>query len=106
MDDDFLREVYYFVDSAKMNKIFVKFKHIQNSSELEEFVIIYLTKIDEVFVEVVKYDFSKREKFHVHYYSDQRKVYFDEIPTNETMARLNQHLLENWHKYLLKFLER
>jgi len=106
MENDFSREFFFFLDSAKSNKLFVKFVHKSNSSELEELVIIYLTKIEDTFLEVVKYDFSKKEKFHVHYFAEDRKVYLDEVPNNETLDRVFQHLCDNWQKYYLRFIEK
>ena len=102
MNDNF-RQFEYFLDSKEENKIFVKFKNKLDSSEIEEFVIIYFTLIDESYIQVLRYDFSLREKFHVHHFFDGRKIYFDEKPSFETLFNLCEGLEKDWHKYLLKF---
>jgi hypothetical protein len=105
MDDSF-RQFEYFIDSKEENKIFVKFKNKLDSSEIEEFVIIYFTLIDKNFFQVMRYDFSLREKFRVHHFFDGRKVYFDEKPSFETLFNLCEDLEKCWQKYLIKFNNR
>ncbi|MDD4082610.1 MAG: hypothetical protein PHD05_04445 [Sphaerochaetaceae bacterium] len=99
-------EFEFFLDSHEENKIFMRFSTKEDSSEVTDFVLIYFTLIDNVFLEVVKYDFSLREKLHVHYYFSKRKVYLDEDVNFESMAKFSEHLMYNWQNYLLKFINK
>jgi hypothetical protein len=106
MDDDSLKEFELFLDSKKENVLFVKFKYKPNSAELEEFVLIYFTMIENKLIEVIKYDFSQREKLHVHLTDGKTKQFLDEEPNIETLINLKNYLALNWAKFLLKFRER
>lgn len=105
MDDNF-REFFSFLDLKKENEIYIKFEY---SSEfaVTAFVIIYLTKVNGTFEEVVKYDYSQRERLHVHYFfkKHSRKEYLNLSPTVDTLFDLKIKLTENWQKYLIKFNE-
>jgi hypothetical protein len=103
MDESF-REFNYFLDSKKENQLFIKFEYSADFL-VNAFVIIYLTKVNGVFEEVVKYDYSKRETLHVHYFfkKHSRKEYLGLPPTIDTLFELKIKLTENWQKYLIKF---
>jgi|GEM_PF-4075472 len=106
MDEDSFRQFETFLDFEKKNKLFVKFKYMGNSPELEEFVLIYLTQKEDFFVEVIKYDFSQKEKLHMHHYKEPKKIYLNEVPNIETLARLYEFLSANWRILLVKYEER
>ena len=106
MDSDFKQNFNYFLDSERKNRIFVSFTYSADFLSTDEFVLIYLTKIDDSFKEVIKYDYSKREALHVHYFGKHaRKEYLDLPPTIGTLFELKNNLVSNWHRYLLKFME-
>jgi len=93
------------LDGQKENMLLVRFVFSDDGFEIIEFVLIYLTKINEKFVEVVKYDFSQREKVHVHFFypKNPRKVFLDLSPNIDTIFSLKEELELNWHKHLLRF---
>ncbi len=103
MNENF-REFFIFLDGGMENEVYIKFEY---SAEfiVNAFVIIYLTKVNEVFEEVIKYDYSQKETLHVHYYSKKhsRKEYLDFPPTIDTVFELKNNLEANWQKYLIKF---
>ena len=105
MESDRRVELLFFLDKERENKLFFSYLYSEDFSFIEEFVILFLTKTDEGFKEVVKYDFSKREKPQVHYFYKKhpRKVYLDVPVTLETIFELKDGLVVNWHKHLLKF---
>ena len=105
MDDNF-RQFDYFLDSKKENQLFIKFEYSPDFF-VHAFVIIYLTKVNGVFEEVVKYDYSQRETLNVHYFFKKhaRKEYLDLPSTIDTLFDLKNKLIENWQKYLIKFNE-
>ena len=105
MFDDCYREFEVFLDIAQENKIFVKFFLNPNGVDLEDFVIIYFTKVGEEFMEVVKYDFSQKESLHVHYFypKNPRKVFLELAPALVTIVVLYDELVSSWHKHLLRF---
>jgi hypothetical protein len=107
MQEDLFREFEINLDKNGENKVFVKFKLLENGG-LEEFVVIYFTLVDGVFLEVLKYDFSKNEKLHLHCAYDKKrtKVFLDEEPSLDTLVILKDVILVSWKKHLLKFKER
>ena len=105
MNENF-REFFIFLDLEMQNEIYIKFEYSEDFI-VNAFVIIYLTKVNEVFEEVVKYDYSERETIHVHYYykKHSRKEYLDFPPTIDTLFELKNNLEANWQKFLIKFNE-
>jgi len=105
MDNSF-RQFKYFIDYKNENQIFIRFEYNSDFS-MKAFVIVYLTKINEVFKEVVKYDYSQREQLHVHYFFKKhpRKEYLNLPPTIDTLFELKNRLELKWQKYLIKFNE-
>ena len=104
MDDNF-REFFIFLDSSMENEIYINFTYSQDFSFVIDFVLIYLTNVNGVFKEVVKFDCSQREALHVHYFFKKhaRKEYLDLTPTIDTLFDLKNDLVANWQKYLIKF---
>ena len=93
------------LDVEKNNKLLINFVYSENYCDIVEFVIIYLTKIEERFVEVVKYDFSRKEKLHVHYFypKHSRKVFLDAEPNIDFIMGVKDDFVSNWHKHLIRF---
>ncbi|MFA6269215.1 MAG: hypothetical protein WC652_05335 [archaeon] len=94
-----------YLDLVEENKLLFTYTFLDDYVGLEEFVIIYLTKVDDKFVEVVKYDFSEKEKLHVHYFypKNPRKVFLDLEVNVGLLMQLEVELTQNWRKHLLKF---
>ena len=101
------REFYVLLDASEKNKIYIKYAYSADFLSIDEFVLIYLTSVDGVFKEVVKYDYSQKEPLHVHYYFEKnaRKEYLDLLPTIDTIINLHDKICSNWQKYLLKSKE-
>lgn len=68
---------------------------------LEFVIILFLIKNNEK-LEVLKYDFSQKEKLHVHknYLKKPRKEYIISEPTVDFVKSLKREIELNWEKYI------
>jgi hypothetical protein len=84
---------------------FVEMKYyllLSEHREILEFVLILFLIKNKTKIEVLKYDYSRREKFHVHknYLKIPRKEYFDfEISLREIL-KIKKDIQTNWGKYI------
>ena len=106
MDDNF-REFFIFLDSSMENEIYINFTYSQDFSFVIDFVLIYLTNVNGVFKEVVKFDCSQKELIHAHYFFKKYswKDNLELLPTVDTLFSLKGNLVKDWQKYLVKFNE-
>lgn len=87
------------------NKLLIIFSYSEGYKTFEEFVLVYLTKVGDKYVEVIKYDCSRREPLHVHrYYGRNLDKLFIDLPCSiDSLIELKDKLLLEWHKHLIKF---
>jgi hypothetical protein len=97
----------YYLDKNKEDMVTVKFMLSDNGNKIIEFVIMYTTATQDGPKEVVKYDVSRKEPFHTHYYyqNPPKKVFKEKLINYGTMDEILDHLERNWHKMKIKFFD-
>lgn len=101
-----------YLDEDCKDLIFYKFIYSQDLKKVNEFILIYITTINNKPIEVLKYDFSKKESFHVHFYYKKPQVKkFINLNQNlspketfEEMIKFSQNIKKNWRKLKLEYL--
>ena len=77
----------------------------EDYSKIESFALILLTFVNDKKYELIKYDFSNKERFNIHYnyLTKPRKVFVEKEVTIDDVLRMKQSIMENWRKYVLLF---
>ena len=95
----------YFLDKDNCIELYFWFVLGKNSLVVKEFVIILFLVVENKKFEVIKYDFSHREKLHVHkyYLNKKTKEFLNIIIEPKTIVFLKEGILNNWGEYVLLF---
>lgn len=97
----------YYLDEHKQDYILIKVTFSEDMSKLTEYVIIYLTLINEKPHEIIKYDCSEKEGAHLHnnYSLTQNKIFQTRPVTYETVEEITGYLERNWRMLKSKYVE-
>ena len=100
-------EFSYFLDEKKENMLIVKYLLSNDGEKVIEFVVIYTTIINGTPREIIKYDVSRKETLHAHYYYQKptKKVFLQKEVSIETVIEIVDYLEKNWAKLRIKFNE-
>jgi hypothetical protein len=101
-------ETSEFLDKEKENLLLVKVMFSDDYSEIIDFVVIYLTSIDEKMKEIIKYDISRKEALNVHYnyLKNKKKIFLKNKKINyETLEEIIDYIKNNWVSLKLKYLK-
>lgn len=98
----------YILDQENNIELKVYLKFYPKSSEIEEFVIILFLVSDDEKKEVIKYDFSKKEKLNVHkyYLKEIKKEYLDFKVDVKFVLMLKKDLRKNYKKYIILYKQK
>ncbi len=102
-----------YLDKDFQDLIFYKFVYSQDLKKVDEFILIYITTINNKPVEILKYDFSKKESFYVHFYYKKPPLKkFINLNQNlspeetfEEMIKFATYIKKNWKKLKLKYFD-
>jgi len=96
-----------FLDNEKENILLIKLILSKDATQIIEFVIIYLTLINNKPIEIVKYDVSRRENLNVHkyYHKQEEKSFLNREVNFETVDEIMEYITKNWRKMKLQYEE-
>ncbi len=95
-------------DSSLGVELFIEFSLGKNSKVVDAFVIILFCWLGDKKFEVIKYDFSEKENFHVHknYLSIPRKEYLLDEVNSELLIKIKDEIKKNWMEYVECFKQK
>ncbi|MDD3083499.1 MAG: hypothetical protein PHP82_00565 [Candidatus ainarchaeum sp.] len=96
--------VYYILDKLG----FVEMKYylmLSENREIIDFVLILFLIRDKTKIEILKYDYSRKEKFHIHknYLKIPKKEYFDCEISLEEILKIKKEIQNNLGKYIMLY---
>lgn len=96
--------ISYFLDSKKEYKLFLRFIYSEDFLSVDEFSISLVFLEFEKYYEIVRYDCSRGEALHAHYFhnSPPKKVYLADDVSIETMRKYALDIEENFGDYAKK----
>ena len=86
----------------------VNYSYESDSGKLLDFAIIYLCKHDDKKFEIVRFDCSSREPFHVHKFfssGKSKKIFIQKDNCFETVEWCIAELKDKWFKYKISYFE-
>lgn len=98
----------YILDKKNNVELKVYLKISQPKKEVIEFVLILFLVSDSKKQEVIKYDFSKKEKLNVHkyYLKEIKKEYLDFDVDSELVFKLKNDIINNYKKYIILYKQK
>ena len=77
----------------------------ENYSKIKSFAIVLIFFQGKEKYEVIKYDFSEKENFNVHYnyLKKQKKIFIEKEVSVEDIIKIKQEITINWRKLVLKY---
>ncbi len=107
MQKEQIQQWTYSLDKENQNYILIKLTFSENMNKIIEFVIIYLTMIDNKPNEVVKFDGSEKEPSHKHknYEKKKEKLFQNKSISYETIEEITNYIENNWRMLKVKYLE-
>ncbi len=107
MQKEQIQQWTYSLDKENQDLILIKLTFSENLEKITEFVIIYLTMIDNKPKEVVKFDGSEKEALHKHKnYEKKKEKLFQNKPINyETIEEITNYIEKNWRMLKVSYIE-
>ena len=107
MTNELIQQWTYYLDEKKEDYILIKITFAKDMNKLTEYVIIYLTLIEDKPTEILKYDGSEKEASHAHqnYSTKKGKVFQNKPVTFETIEEITNYLERNWRIIKAKYFE-
>jgi len=95
------------LDSKMEYYLFVRFVYSMDFSSVDEFSISLVCLEFEKHLEIVRYDCSRDESVHVHYFynSPPKKVYLNDFVSLETFWQYVDDVEKNWGIYVEKYFK-
>jgi hypothetical protein len=107
MDTNRIQQWTYYLGETKKDFIFVKITLSEDFEKMAEYVVIYLTIIENKPVEIVKYDASENEAPHAHlnYLQSAKKLFQNKQINYETVDEILDYIENNWRILKSRYLE-
>jgi len=93
------------LDSAGDESLRVRIVYDEFSAKIFRFAVIYLTKTDDGFVEVVRFDASEKELIHAHkfYGAKEEKHRIEKELSFDSIQEIVEEIIIKWPKFKLAF---
>jgi len=93
---------------SKEDLLFVRFNFVPESGKILVFAVVQILILENKFVEIIRFDYSQSEAFHVHkfYTKNNDKIYLDGVIDFSLIEMLIGQVRANWRKYRLEFSDK